>query len=675
MQQPPLVLHRALNTHLFKKDVVELGGVRDRNPASILGKAQDSLYCAKNGFRRMLAASSTDDPDAPDEPETVDLVEPVPGPAPDEAFASHPRGVSRAGKARRSSMTTFTIDLGGAPGGSVEREVRRLAGLPTTGAAFARASADPSGAGAGAGAAAAAGHPGASFDDVMELTIDHRRLVSGGGGLPGASGAAGAAAYSEVDDEDGDDDASYAFQGGSSSGLAGGGMVSRPTAGPRQGFGFSSGTNVAFDSGGGATAASRAARRRSSTCNDIVVAIGGGSPHSNGGGSLGGGSLGGGAGSGAHARESLELVDLRSGGGSAASLPDVGPPRPGTSVRGGGGSSPFVAPVGHVGAVSTGQLGFMRDRKGSVGAGGGGGGAGGTWGAQRGGTQEGYGSPPAHAHSIPSGGSDTLLKLPTLGNPSRAASAAQLLAPSAASSGALVVPDSRPASRPASSRMLLPRNQGSSADAVPAGAAAGAPPMPMRVSLPGGAAGGPRLSMADGGMDGTYGGGGRWFQQDVEDVEAVMAEGDEAMLRRIMTTGALPSAPEDEYGEPFQLPRLTDILPDKAAATLGELRKFQAHFDDHMSKERQAIAQGRVRRSSALEDAVGNQQPRWVMTYHQESQSVHSKIVDPTRRSELDKMHLARLMRDKDAARQPAGAAAAVSPVVARARRLSTVAM
>ncbi|PNH04858.1 hypothetical protein TSOC_008897 [Tetrabaena socialis] len=96
-------------------------------------------------------------------------------------------------------------------------------------------------------------------------------------------------------------------------------------------------------------------------------------------------------------------------------------------------------------------------------------------------------------------------------------------------------------------------------------------------------------------------------------------------------------------------------------------------LDDHMKRERQAMAAGRVRRSSILEDMVGaNQQPRWQMTYQSEGQAVHggkSGGVDATRRSELDNVRLARF--NKDLSRP--GGGAGVSPVVARARRLSTV--
>ncbi len=41
----------------------------------------------------------------------------------------------------------------------------------------------------------------------------------------------------------------------------------------------------------------------------------------------------------------------------------------------------------------------------------------------------------------------------------------------------------------------------------------------------------------------------------------------------------------------------------------------QATLDEHLLRERHAMAVGKVRRSSALEEVVGAQQPRWQMTY------------------------------------------------------------
>lgn len=41
----------------------------------------------------------------------------------------------------------------------------------------------------------------------------------------------------------------------------------------------------------------------------------------------------------------------------------------------------------------------------------------------------------------------------------------------------------------------------------------------------------------------------------------------------------------------------------------------QANLDEHLLRERHALAVGKVRRSSALEEVVGAQQPRWQMTY------------------------------------------------------------
>ncbi|KAG2440174.1 hypothetical protein HXX76_004287 [Chlamydomonas incerta] len=177
--------------------------------------------------------------------------------------------------------------------------------------------------------------------------------------------------------------------------------------------------------------------------------------------------------------------------------------------------------------------------------------------------------------------------------------------------------------------------------------------------------------------------GGRWYQQDTADVDAVLA-GEEEAFQRLMAAqraggGGGGPMPDDGYGgggpsgDGFHLPQLGNMMPDRAELQLQELRKYQANLDDHITKERQALVTGRVRRSSVLEELAGGaQQPRWQMTYNNEAAASHAKLgtVDPTRKSEMDNARLARIAKDSKA---PGMSAASASPVVARARRLSTV--
>lgn len=79
-----------------------------------------------------------------------------------------------------------------------------------------------------------------------------------------------------------------------------------------------------------------------------------------------------------------------------------------------------------------------------------------------------------------------------------------------------------------------------------------------------------------------------------------------------------------------------------------------------------------MRRTSALEAmGTGGSQPKWQLTYQHDPYHTRAEAVDATRRSELEKAHLTKLL----AGGKAGPSAAQASPVVQRARRLSSVAV
>ncbi|GFR52242.1 hypothetical protein Agub_g14776 [Astrephomene gubernaculifera] len=823
------VLSRALNTHNYKKDVVETGGGRDKNPSNILGKAQDSLFSSKTGLRLFRGGSQHDIGalTAADETETLDLRDPSwtnsnnltnnsnlirasanssssmglgpmlggaaasggsflaiggggggsPAAAAAGSTAAGGGGAAaaesslRVGKVRRSSMTTYTINLGGGMGGQVEREVRRLAGLN----AFARPSQ----------AEVPVAHA-TSFDEVQEMGADSLHGASSigdecngladGGGYGAGGGAAAATG-----------------RGG-----AGGGAARQAFGSPHGSSLLSDPVNPDSSTGGGGGGGGCG----SSSSTGVVVSLV--ARRSSVGSSVGGGGYGssGGAGGGDAGATSMEICDFEHPASprSPAPLPSVElrtqrlnrlPSSThislgGAGAGGGGGN-------GSPTALQGGGLGLMRDRKGGAFGGGaplravstdcgiGGGGSGLT-------------SPSvaatAAASTTAGGSASSLPKLPLLqmgAGPSRASSSNVTVPPSNGSasplthlsplSGVMAAAVAAAAagsdSRSNSGRLVLPpsietRGSGPLEPITALGAVGG-----------GGAAdvsSGIIIGGGGGGAVGTgAGGGGRWFQQEAEDLHdmlygsgavsggvggsgnavdetllslmsassstALAASGPTATTTAVTTAfsrGLTAASNVDEVVDvgvdddvtttttevtpigggdtsaaaaaAFSLPRLSDLLPEKAAATLQELRRFQATLDDHVARERQAMAAGRVRRTSVLEDAVGSHQPRWQSAYNSDV-SLNGKLalVDAVRRTEppppadRSNAHLSKLSKDGRAAAGQGGggggggrssssggggllsgggggsgggvlpAAAAVSPVVARARRLSTV--
>ncbi|GIL77368.1 hypothetical protein Vretimale_2807 [Volvox reticuliferus] len=657
----PQVISRALHTHNYRKDVAETGGLRDRNPSDILGKAQDSLYTSKTGLRRLLGGSSNKEiavsSTVPEEPETLEISEPS------RQFSSTEGVATRVAKTRRSSMTTYTVNLGGAVGIQAEREVRRLAGLTT---AFARPS--------GPGDTPTIAHA-TSFDAIEEMACP------GAGTNPGDE--------SDIDGSCQYRPASSALFGGSIriGTAAGGGR------GPvRAAFG-AAGSTASGDScqvsGCGDSPGLRhsveladVTSMPSTTSLTFATSDNRGALHA------------------ATARpvQALTLPHAFVCPASAAAAAAAA-----ASGSGGNTSNAGSLPVSPVTSISgsqlLGHLGLMRDRKtprhntvdsfsppsslgGSISTG--------TPGCGGGVTTA------ASTVSVLSGGVPlpiSVLKLPNLpATPGKGHSSTQigpnqsLFTPTGCGGGGAAPScDSRPGSsrlaqgRGATTNILVVPDRRISVENIELGAG---------IITGGGGA------MARAGAECAGPGGGRWFQQDTEDIEALLA-GNEELLERLMSAGytsgtgtgtgtgnAVGGRPSQSTGdgssppgEPgLLLPRLADAASDRATAQLQELWRVQANVEDQLNRDRQALATGRTRRASVLEDVAGQHQPRWQVSYNVEGPANHGKlgVVDASRRSELDRAHLVKLVKEQKAA-PPAIPAAAVSPVVARARRLSTV--
>ncbi|KAG2491258.1 hypothetical protein HYH03_010464 [Edaphochlamys debaryana] len=614
----PQVMSRALNTHQFRKDVQETGAVREKNANNILGKAQESLFNAKAGLRRFFGGSGDKDKGSMPGSEGSEAG----GLSVDGSGAVDTSDLSAAavGKLRRASMTTYTFNLAAAPTGQVEREVRRLAGLEGPGSGvFGRISAAPEAGGGGA----------AGYDDVEAMT-------SGRGGRQG-----------DDDDED-DDDSQYAFQGN----RAHSGPSPVPVPSTRS-------HPHPFLGGGQGSQRSLLAQARA---------------HSQ-------GALAAGAAAGAADRmHSIDYVDDP----AAEPLPDIRPRlgKPGSSSQlliPSGQGSPGAGPS----PLGQGQLGSMRDRK------------------PRNGTNEGFltasgsaspgpmspGTPNPGPLGMGLGGNGSaspqgmshVPRLPTLSSPlsvttPRASGSQHQLSGLGSGPNAIMAmspsdsrPDSgRPWRAPSHTHGLRPGGEGE------------------------GSAHSPGNHSHHGYMGGGGGGGGRWMQQDSDDVASMLAAagGDADMLHRIMAGGDV--GPDGGEAGGLHLPRLgggggggggadDHAAAERAAERLEQLRKFQDNLDTQLARERQAVATGKVRRSSVLEDAYGHQQPRWQNTFNPEAQSMHGKLsaVDPLRRSEFDNPRLAKFGKELKSGSSGgpggSGSAASASPVVARARRLSTV--
>ncbi|EFJ48860.1 hypothetical protein VOLCADRAFT_117481 [Volvox carteri f. nagariensis] len=631
-------------------------------------------------------------------------------------------------------MTTYTVNLTGAAGSQVEREVRRLAGLTS---AFTRPSAAAAAASANDTANTA---QGASFDTVEEM----------GAASPGS----GAGAGGEVD---------AICSGG------GGGSLAQPS--PRPSF---FGGSVRGGGGGGGTAAGRG---------PIRPAFGAAAASSTGSGDACRPSVNGDV---ASVRHSVELADVTSiPSSSNMNIPGL-EGRQGTGRQGRRPSLPqaflgadgavaaataaatSAPPHGSSGSLSlssvipssssqllSGQLGLMRDRKASrhnmlldgcsppptppppttttmTG--------GLTCPATPGGGGGGIGAATAGASA-----SSPVIKLPTLpsATPGRAQSGSQIADPSTSPPPRRIhatIVSASTVTPAAIAVVALSPFTSAAPSATIGGGGGGGYPLALTDSRPGSS----RLVLARGyttniltvpdrrssvenidlgaavtvGSSGG-GGGGRWFQQDADDMEAMLSGNDELLERLMvagMSYGSGSGAPlvaggvgggagsrvfsgcgagdsgGSGGGEPAGgrlLPRLADVSSssvggpqDRATAQLQELWRVQASVEDQLNRERLAMAAGRgARKASVLEDVAGQHQPRWQVSYNVDAPVTHAKLgtVDASRRSELDRAHLTKLVKEQKAAAGgqqhpgPVVPAAAVSPVVARARRLSTV--
>eukprot|EP00198_Chlamydomonas_reinhardtii_P008223 XP_001697560.1 predicted protein [Chlamydomonas reinhardtii] len=574
MHTPPPVLSKALNTHNYRKEQHETTSGA-KNPTSILGRAAESLYNARHGLARLFGAESGDDPGAATKPPADLLGEPgAAKPSPGSEDPSVSPAQPGRGRQRRGSVTTYTLNLPGS-GGSVEREVRRLAG-----------------------------YDGATMGPSV---VSRRSLEM----MPGPS-----CSYDHVQNVNGVQWRASSHDAVSAGALA----AAEALSGTMEVADFASSLNPT----------------ESSVLTDAIPTRLGG---------LGGISM-------------SRNAPLAAGGGAL--------------THRGNTANHLAVNVPSGPAGSTGQLGLLRDRKGVGGVS--------NNDSQRF-TGDGYASSPGPMSPMTPYGSAGAFASGMANAGTHSGSATPL---HGASPGASAIPRlpnllaSAP-SRAGSKGQIVTGSVGAlAASIISPGGGGGTDSRPGTGSRMRGvfaAVSDPNLLVLDAHGSPGHSGGGRWYQQDTGDFDSVLASGEEALMAA-QRGGVGGSMQDDGYGyggDAVHLPQLGNVLPDRTELQLQELRKFKANLDDHISKERQALVTGRVRRSSVLEElAGGSQQPRWQMTYNPEAAASHAKLgsVDPNRKSEMDNARLARIAKDS---KSPAMSAASASPVVARARRLSTV--